>query len=657
MSLCALLLASAASVTGQVTFVAHDHLAMGVLQPADGAHPIWFSGEPDSDPARRRLVGADALKAGDIVSVRGEITRLGFAPGFELCDITYLGPGELSEPKELRLGDLDHGRLDNVRVSLRGVLTGVRKISAKGFVQLHLAAPDGSFSADVPETARDWQGLIDAELRLEGVAMSIFNIRSEFAGVLLQVVRPEHVRVLAEPIDPFSRPVSALQGILPFSPGGIDLHRRHVRGTVTYCQPGEFLWLADGEETLKVLTGQTDSVPGDVVEAVGFVDSSEGLGQLKGAVVRKVGCGELPAAIPITRYELTGYPFKNGRFICYDGRRVVFEGKLLSFVGEGQSSRLLVESDTAKVDVVNVRSEELSSDDVAWEPTLRVTGILELRQKPGDLDGQLPKIDGWAVRAESVEVVHDGAWQRHQAAKVWQAIRVGLFGLALMVIAVILAVILRMRSSRKAVDLLANERKRMAADLHDTVEQHLATARMMLNSAVRFSPNVPEEVRTAVAEVNDILAHAKSDVRERIMNMRSDVLFSGGLKKALETLAEKVGKSGVIDFRTRLRGLPESLGEQVFSEIIFIVGEAITNAVKHGKCSHVVLASDPAEKGFSISVANDGAPFDPDRVLGPEAGHYGLSGMRERAKRANLGLDFLRDGRWMVVRLTCRNAQ
>ena len=121
--------------------------------------------------------------------------------------------------------------------------------------------------------------------------------------------------------------------------------------------------------------------------------------------------------------------------------------------------------------------------------------------------------------------------------------------------------------------------------------------------------------------------------------------------QVLRTLARKVASRN-LRVHTRLRGLPEHIPEAVFSELVFIVGEAITNAVKHGRCRTLALTSDPAPSGFVLSVANDGDPFDPEAVLGPEAGHYGLVGMRERARRAGIGLDFAHIERWMVVRLT-----
>jgi signal transduction histidine kinase len=102
-----------------------------------------------------------------------------------------------------------------------------------------------------------------------------------------------------------------------------------------------------------------------------------------------------------------------------------------------------------------------------------------------------------------------------------------------------------------------------------------------------------------------------------------------------------------------LRGLPASMPEGMRADIALILREAVTNAVKHGKAGTVVFTADPVPPdGFSIRVLNDGAPFDVERALGPETGHYGLSGMKERALRNRLSLSWGRDGRWTYVRIS-----
>lgn len=640
-------------VTGTVSFVAREGGDAGVLVPATGRPAFWFMG----DPQAKRLAETEGrpLSPGDRLELRGVWKDLAFAPGLVDCSIVRMGRGDLGKAPERTLGDFAWGRLDNARTTLRGVLTAVHPSLEAGYAFLSLATPDGPFVAEVPAEARDWRALVDCALRLEGVASSVFNIRREFNGVLLRVLASEHVTVERPSDDPFARPFTPLDSILSYSPAAVDLHRRHVKGVVTYAKPGEFIWLADGGATLKVNTSETSVRAGDAVEAVGFATRAYGLGRLAEATVRKIGTHALPDPVPVAWKELAGYPFDDsGRYVNYDGKWVTCVGRLLSCIPTERGTELKVLREGVQVSVVvDEPLAAVSSRDVAWGPSLDVTGVLELEEAPGKLDGPLPAIGGWTMRvakAADVVVVRDAAWQAHRAAEAGRTALLVLGGVLCLLLIVGMVVLVRMRGQKRALDLLANERKRMAADLHDTLEQQLATTRMVLNSAVSFSPNVPEAVRKAVAEANGLLAHAKAEMRARIFNMRSDVLFAQPPEQVLRTLARKLAARH-LRVHPRLRGLPEHMPESVLSELVFIVGEAITNAVKHGKCRTLALTSDPTPTGFVLSVANDGEPFDPETALGPEAGHYGLVGMRERAKRANLTLDFVREGRWTVVRI------
>ena len=54
---------------------------------------------------------------------------------------------------------------------------------------------------------------------------------------------------------------------------------------------------------------------------------------------------------------------------------------------------------------------------------------------------------------------------------------------------------------------------------------------------------------------------------------------------------------------------------------------------------------------FVLRILNDGEPFDAEKALGPETGHFGLFGMYERARRSGLGLAFVKHGKWCGVRM------
>ena len=643
-------------LTGVVTFVSSAVRNSGVIASPDAPNgpAVWFSGE-NNNAVVAEIEGADRLEPGDRVEIEGASSRLGFAPGVTARRIRKLGTAELPSAPLRTLKEFNYGVRDNQRAKLEGVLVSAKE--SNGRAHLVCMTPDGEFTANVPSSSVDWQRSVDATLRLEGVATSRFNIRGEFIGVQMEVPFTSGiVAVEPPPVDPFSAALSPLNAVMPYSPQGASLHRRHVRGVVTYVKEGEYIWLRDESGNLKVRTDDRGVSRWDEVEAVGFFAMEDGLGILRGASVRPTGKREVLEPQPVSYLEFGGYVFlPEGAYRNYNGAYVKFSGRVLSIVEDGAGVQMSVDvNGHGEIALVCVDGgfPGHSPADVAWKPQVEVTGVMELRQGEIVPNMQLPSIEGWTVRASSaadVEIVHDSAWKSHEASRNLAVVTSVLLAFGALVLVALAINFVQMRIERRRLDILSNERKRMAADLHDTLEQHLAGARMLLNSAVAFTPDVPEAVRSAVANANELLAHAKSEMRARIFDMRNDVLYTQGPEKVLKSIAEKISSGKLITVRVRLAGLPQHLAESVFSEMVFIVQEAITNAIKHGHAKTVVLASDSSESGFTLRIANDGEPFDPDKALGPEAGHYGLSGMRERAKRAGIKLSFVRDSRLMVV--------
>ena len=80
--------------------------------------------------------------------------------------------------------------------------------------------------------------------------------------------------------------------------------------------------------------------------------------------------------------------------------------------------------------------------------------------------------------------------------------------------------------------------------------------------------------------------------------------------------------------------------------------EAIGNAIKHGGAKKVAITADAAPDGkWQLRVANDGTPFDPATAPGAAEGHFGLEGMRQRARRLGAEVSFARRGDWTVLTL------
>ena len=649
------------SATGVVTFVSHWLGNSGIVaMPDDVNGPgVWFTGELGTNRIAT-LDGAEGLRVGKTVEIEGRTSHLGFAPGLLARRIRVLGESGLPPPPSYRLRDFDWGVMDNVRATVEGVLMNATRVDEnkgpRSFVRLQLLTSDGSFLAHLDGDDSKWRGLVDARLRLSGVAMSVFNIRGEFMGVQMEVSDEDGVSVVERPPDPSSIAQTPLAGLLPYSRLPPDSHRRKVCGVVTLALDGKMVCLQSGDATLWVKTDSAGLEPGDEVEAVGFPVVEDGMGTLVFAEVEKVGHPGLPKPEKAGWTELDGHPVRSdGAYMNYDGRRVVVEG-LVGFVSdEAGFSRIELDVEGVRVDVeARCALPAALVECAAFRPRIRATGVLSLVHEGGLPVGRMPSIVERRLYVSSTGdiVVADAAAvssMRRAKAMKWGV--VAAFGACVALALFLLVRFLRYRSDYRRLDILTKERKRMAGDLHDTIEQSLVAAKMLLKTAVSLSPETPDEVRDAVATAQEILMSAKAEIRETIFNLRNDELFGRSPEHVLKSLARRMTARGIVRARTSLHGLPPSLPGARFSDILYIINEAVTNAVKHGRAKNVIFVSDPVERGFALRILNDGEPFDPAAALGPEAGHFGVSGMRERARRSGIAFSIGMEKSFVSVRL------
>lgn len=217
--------------------------------------------------------------------------------------------------------------------------------------------------------------------------------------------------------------------------------------------------------------------------------------------------------------------------------------------------------------------------------------------------------------------------------------------------------------AKNEAEAVQNERRRMAADLHDTIEQNIAGVKLLLTAALKAEKDDErDKARDMIARAAEMLIHAKGEVRQVVMNLRNDAVLDQSPAAALRDMARQIESKGTIRARVCLNGLPEHLDATRHADLMMIVREAITNAVKHGNAKNIALVADEGERGtengeqgtgigFTIRVLNDGEPFDAEAALGPETGHFGLAGMQERAFRSRFKLTFGQEGKWVSVRI------
>ena len=182
----------------------------------------------------------------------------------------------------------------------------------------------------------------------------------------------------------------------------------------------------------------------------------------------------------------------------------------------------------------------------------------------------------------------------------------------------------------------------MAEDIHDTIEQHLVGAGMLLKLS-------------KIKEAQDILVRAKREVRDVVWGLKNDDMMRLSPADMLRNLAHEENTKGLYRVDTRLEGLPPSLDAAAMRDLSLIVRESIGNAVKHGGARKIAISSDPLEGGgWMLRVSNDGTPFDPESAPGAAEGHFGLEGMKQRARRIGATVRFERRGAGMVLILEKR---
>ncbi|GGY60305.1 histidine kinase [Streptomyces xanthochromogenes] len=179
---------------------------------------------------------------------------------------------------------------------------------------------------------------------------------------------------------------------------------------------------------------------------------------------------------------------------------------------------------------------------------------------------------------------------------------------------------------------VADERRRLAAEIHDTIAQGLAGIIAQLQ--VVTSSKDPALVREHLASAQALARHSLGEARRSVQNLSPLDLEHDLLHEALKkTVAEWGTRHGVrADFT--VTGTAVQLHDEIEATLLRIAQEALANASRHADASRIGVTLSFMGDEVSLDVRDDGRGFDP---LGLPArsgtGGFGLDGMRARAER------------------------
>ncbi len=596
----------------------------------------------------------ETFPLGAIVEIKGVTWGGHFAPVICPIEMRIVGQAPLPEAPLLTFSEVLDGKWDCQRARLRGTVQyadNQRERSEPG--RFDLVARGGRISVYSLSEIANPDRLVDSEVEASGVVFTYFNKRGELVGARLQVTQDADFQITKTgPANAFDAPEVPLAKLRAFSPNGVSFHRCRCSGTVTLAKPGQFFYIQEEGRGVRVETrDETLLEPGDQVEVAGFVEVAEHFGKLREAVFRKLGRTQMPTPFAATRRRMLGTSMPGSVTDAddADGSYISLQGHLEKVDwSAAEGPRLFVESEGHLVTATLIQDQPrtaLSHLEVGSEVDLHGIARVELSA-------------GWPAQAYPTPVnfqllIHSPSNITILRAASWWTLR--RLWLLLGGTCGILAITLfwnwllrrrveqrsrqlaeEMRARREAsveFEATLRERERLAADLHDTLEQSLTSLALQLEAGDALREDSPERSAGHLKIARQLLLRSREEVRRSVWNLRAQAMEGRMLPDALREIAAGLVNGCGPKIEIRGEGEAKPLPDFVGGNLLLLAQEAMTNALKHSGAGHIQVTVGFHDGTVKVAIQDNGTGFDLSNHPGPREGHFGLQGMRERMKR------------------------
>ncbi|AQU69373.1 GAF domain-containing sensor histidine kinase [Streptomyces niveus] len=176
---------------------------------------------------------------------------------------------------------------------------------------------------------------------------------------------------------------------------------------------------------------------------------------------------------------------------------------------------------------------------------------------------------------------------------------------------------------------IAEERSRLAHELHDAVSQKLFSLRLTAQAVSSLIDRDPARAKGELQQVADLAAEAADELRAAVVELRPAALDEDGLVHTLRTHIQVLDRahSAQVTFDScGVRALPAAQEEAMLR----VAQEALHNALRHSGADRVDVSIAPRGPGAVLSVTDNGKGFEP-RTVRRAGRHLGLVSMRDRS--------------------------
>ena len=193
------------------------------------------------------------------------------------------------------------------------------------------------------------------------------------------------------------------------------------------------------------------------------------------------------------------------------------------------------------------------------------------------------------------------------------------------------------REFNAGLEARVNERTRIARELHDSLLQSFQGLMFRLQAVRDLLPGRECEAMQALDIALERGDKAIAEGRNTVSDLREAIMVDSDIAQALTALGKELAlqsDNGLVPcVRVLLEGKQRELNPMLRDEIYRIAREALRNAFRHAKAQKIEAEISYGDSEFLLHVRDDGSGID--QVVanhGARAGHWGLPGMRERAK-------------------------
>ena len=182
------------------------------------------------------------------------------------------------------------------------------------------------------------------------------------------------------------------------------------------------------------------------------------------------------------------------------------------------------------------------------------------------------------------------------------------------------------------------ERTRIAQELHDSLLQGFVGVSMQINVAVEQLPEhspVKPQLEKITKTIGQVIEEGRNTVQGLRSFEREDFV---NLERRFSQMRSDLDAERKTDFQFVEKGLPRKLCPVIADEIYYIGREALVNAFHHSGAGKIVIETEYGAKNFTITIRDDGSGIDSKIIEAGREGHWGISGMRERAGKIGANL-------------------